>query len=412
MAVLLGVASLLLSSCSIVSGSSTTSSPPVPTSPYSRYLAGEQKAVSTALASVHVNLPRSTGQPAPPLPAGAFGAGVGSHTVLGFLPSWQLPNVANVDYSALSEIGYAAVDVEPHGTILHSGAGWTALANGSVAPMVSDAHAHGVRALLTLFTQTQSTLQQISNDPASAGAGLADRAAALMRTNGFDGVDLDLEGQLASARHGFVGFVAAFSKRLRAIDPSWTIVLNTFPQSAVDPESFFDVKALSPYVDQLFVMAYDMTDLQVPGATAPLEGADLSDASSLASYVATVPPSKVILGIPFYGYDFTASRATPPSATVGSPYAVTYAAVVAAGRPSLWDPTTETPFQSFKRGGHWHQTWCDDPTSVALKVALAAAFKIGGVGAWELGMAYGQTSMTTALDGGSPPRRLPLATQP
>ena len=234
----------------------------------------------------------------------------------------------------------------------------------------------------------------------------------MLEAHRFDGVDLDLEGQVAAPRKGFAAFVAAFSTRLRAIDSTWTIVLNTLPQSALDPETLYDVTALAPYVDQFFVMAYDMSDFEVPGATAPLAGTDLSDASSLASYVASVPASKVILGIPFYGYDFTATRPRLPADTIGSPTAVTYDQIVAAGRAALWDPVTETPFVSFHRGRHWHQTWFDDPASVALKVALAAAFKVGGVGTWEVGMVTGQPQMDAALDGGSPPRRTPLATEP
>ncbi|MHB1987833.1 MAG: glycosyl hydrolase family 18 protein [Acidimicrobiales bacterium] len=400
-------------SCALPGASGTTpASRPVPTSPYSRYLSAERRGLASAISSVHVALPHQLGAPAPNLPSGAFGKGLGSKEVLGFLPSWELSQAGTIDYSALSEVSYYALQVEPGGTLLEQGPGWTGLESGSVATLVSAAHQVGTRALLTLFTQTQSTLQQLSNAPSSAGAGLADRVAVLLQAHGFDGVDLDLEGQLTSSRQGFVQFIAAFSRRLRAIDPTWAIVLNTFPQSAVDSQGFFDVQALAPYVDRFFVMAYDMSDQQVPGATAPLVGAELSDASTLASYAAAVPASKVLLGIPFYGYDFTATRAKLPANTIGSPYAVTYKSIVATGRTALWDPVTETPYVSFRRSGQWHQTWFDDPTSIALKVAMAASFKVAGVGAWELGMAAGQPAMTNVLDGGSPPRRLPLATQP
>lgn len=168
------------------------------------------------------------------------------------------------------------------------------------------------------------------------------------------------------------------------------------------------MKALAPYVDQFFVMAYDMSPMSSPGPTAPLTGAELSDLSVLASYQSVVPASKVILGIPFYGYDFTTYTPNPPSGVIGAPYAVTYQSIVQAAHPATWDSVTETPYASFKRQGQWHETWYDDPTSVALKVALAAAFDVGGVGAWDLGMAAGQPQMTYALDGGSPPARLPL----
>lgn len=396
----------LLAACTPGAGSDTAQTGPLPTSPYAAFYAKEQRAVRTALSSVAVSLPSRPGATAPDLPARPFAGGLGSHVVLGFLPSYEVGYAASIDYGALSEVAYSGLEARPHGRILHAGAGWDDLVNGQVAPMVSAAHAAGDRALLTVYSVNQKILAGLASDP-SSGAALATSLAAILREYGFDGVDLDLEGQEAAARAGFVRFMAAFSARLGALDPSATIVLNTFPQSAVDPASFFDVRALAPYVDQFFVMAYDMSDQQSPGATAPLTGAELSDASSLASYVATVPASKVILGIPFYGYDFTATRGTLPADTIGVPYPVSYDAVLAAGRRVLWDPGTETPYNSFRRGGQWHQTWFDNPVSVALKVALAAAYHCAGVGAWELGMANGQDEMTVLLDGGSPPLRSP-----
>jgi hypothetical protein len=405
-----GLCVVFLSGCGLIAGTATTSSPPTPTSPYNRFVATEQKAFDTALSSLHgVSVPKKPGAPAPILPAGAFGSGLGSHVVLGFLPSWEIYSASSVNYSAFSEIAYFALQLEPGGSILTSGAGWQPLADGAVDTFVADAHQAGDRALLTLFTQTQSTLDQMAKAPAADGHALADRVAPLLSAHGFDGVDFDIEGQQGADRSALVAFIAAFSSRLHVLGPRYSIVLNSYPQAAVDPSNFFDVKALSPYVDQFFVMAYDMNDQSSPGATAPLLGQNLSDASSVASYEAVVPASKIILGIPFYGYDFTASRKSPPAITVGTPYAVSYADVVAAGRTAQWDPSSETPYESFKRAGQWHQTWFDDPVSVALKVALAAAFHTAGVGAWEIGMAGGQPAMITALDGGSSPERLPLA---
>jgi hypothetical protein len=403
---------VLLAACSTLPDSSAGSSQTTPTSPFNAFSATEQRALRQATASVRVALPTTPGQPAPTLGADAFGSGVGSHVVLGYLPSWEAASVSSIDYRALTEVAYYAVQVEPGGSILTSGDGWQRLGDGTASTLVADAHAVGTRALLTLFTQTDSTLSAYARTPLASGRALAEHAAVLCRQYGFDGVDLDLEGHNATDRHGFTRFVAAFSQRLRAIDSTYSIVLNTYPQSAVDPASPFDPTALAPYVDQLFVMAYDMSDLTVPGSASPLTGADLSDASTLASYVASVPRSKVILGIPFYGYDFTTSRRLPPAVTVGHPYPVSYGAVAAAGRPALWNPQTETPYSSFKRGRQWHETDFEDPTSVALKVSLAAAFRAGGVGVWELGMASGASGMTAALDGGSPPTRLPIARQP
>jgi spore germination protein YaaH len=213
-----------------------------------------------------------------------------------------------------------------------------------------------------------------------------------------------------------VTFVKAFSARLRILDRSWTIMLNTYPQSVQDTTGFFDVPALAPAVDDLFVMAYDMDNTEIPSADAPLTGASLSDVSALASYSGAGLAAKVILGVPFYGYDFPAAGPKVGSQAAGPPYAVTYDQIVASvttdGHKPLWDPVTGTPYTVFRRSGAWHQTWFDDPTSIALKTALAAQFHVAGVGAWELGMVRDQAGMVNVLTGGAPVVKLALASEP
>jgi spore germination protein YaaH len=263
--------------------------------------------------------------------------------------------------------------------------------------------------LLTIFSESTPILHSLAAAPATTGRRLADESATLLHAGGFDGIDLDLEGDSTADREGFVGFVSSYSSALKRIDPNWSVMLNTYPTSAFDPLGFFDVKALMPHVDQMFVMAYDMQNPEVPSATAPLTNASLDDAMTLAEYASVVPASRIILGIPLYGYDFPASSRFDGAATIGPPLAVTYSDIVSVGHPPKWDPITETPWTVFRRDRTWHQTWFDDPVSIALKTALAAQFHCAGVGVWELGMSGGDPNITAALLGGSPAVKLPLA---
>jgi spore germination protein YaaH len=328
--------------------------------------------------------------------------------VVGFLPYWEVGGVTP-DYRDLTTLAYWAVGLGAGGSIAQSGEGYSTLTSASLAMDVSQAHAAGDRVLLTVFSQSPSVLNSVAAHPSTAGLRLARNTAVLLSAGKFDGVDLDLEGNSTADRDGFVRFVASFSKTLRSLGPTWSIMLDTYPTSALDPLDFFDIKAIIGYVNELFVMAYDMQQPDVASATAPLTNAPWSDAVTLAEYASVVPAQRIVLGIPLYGYDFPAASRFDGAATTGPPLAVTYADIVAAGHPPRWDPVTETPWTVFKRDGKWHQTWFDDPVSIALKSALAAQFHCAGVGVWELGMSGNDGSITEALLGGRLPVKLPLA---
>lgn len=394
--------------------SRTTTTTTTAPDPLAQFVPTINRSVAAAERSVGVDLPTRLGAAAPTLSADAFPTPLKSHQVVGFLPYWEVAGFTP-DFASLTTLAYYAVDVGQSGALERSAGadpGLAALSSAAFASDVTAAHAAGTRVVLTVFSEDNAVLDAMASHPGPAAARLADAAAGLLEAHGLDGVDLDLEGTDAGAAAGFVRFVGDFAHDLHRIDAGWTIILNTYATSAFSPPGFFDVQALAPEVDELFVMAYDMQSNQVPGATAPLTGAPLSDALTLAEYTAIVPASRLVLGVPYYGYDFAASGPSPPATAKGDPLAVSYAAVVAAGHRPLWDPTTETPWTSFRRGKQWHQTYFDDPVSVALKTALAADFGCAGVGVWELGMSGGDPVLNSALLGGAAAVKLPLSTEP
>ncbi len=396
------------------SGAGSAFSSTTTTNPYA---ARETAAVLAAEGAVNLRLPAVSGATAPRLAKRTYRHPLGSHEVVGFVPYYELGSLSGTHLAAFTYLVYYALQVRADATIVESNAsgGWTSLQDGQVSGLLTTGRAEGDRVLLSVFADRQAVLQGLCSHPVAAGRRLADSLAPLLSSYGFAGVDLDLEGRNASDRSGFTAFVTALSARLLAIDPSWNLMLNVFPQSAEYAGGLFDLSALAPSVNELFVMAYDMNSTEVPSPDAPLFGSALSDVAALATYSAEGLAAKVILGVPFYGYDFPALGPLVGEPANGQPYAVTYDDIVASiadnGHKPRWDPSSDTPFIAFKRAGRWHQTWFDDPASIALKVALAAQFHVAGVGAWEIGMAEGQPQMIAVLAGGSPVVKLPLPAQ-
>ena len=174
--------------------------------------------MTRAEAAVAVHLPTAPGRPAPTLPAGAFVRPLRAHQVVGFLPYWEVGGFTP-DYRDLTTLAYWAVGLGTGGSIAQSGEGYSTLTSTSLALDMSQAHAAGDRVLLTVFSQNPSVLHSVAAHPSTAGPRLARNVAALLSAGGFDGVDLDLEGNSTADRDGFVRFVASFSRTLRSLGP-------------------------------------------------------------------------------------------------------------------------------------------------------------------------------------------------
>ena len=115
-----------------------------------------------------------------------------------------------------------------------------------------------------------------------------------------------------------------------------------------------------------------------------------------------VPASKIVLGLPYYGYDWPTSSGAASAPATGPEAPLSYATIKAAGHPTYWDAATDTPWTSYQVGTQWHTTYYDDPTSMALKAQLASFFHIAGVGIWALGMDGNDPAMIAALLGNAP----------
>jgi spore germination protein len=374
-------------------------------------LAAQHRAANAAKPLVAALLPTTVGAPAPTAALPLYRSPLPAHWVVGYVPYWELGAVNPADLSSSSVVVYSSVCPTRTGGIEGAGApsdcanGFKDLSSPALRALVADAHADGDRVLLSVETTDNRVIKALDGHAARTAPTLAAHLVALEQAAGFDGTNIDIEGTNPADREPFVGFVRELTSALRRAMPSGTILADTYANAAIG-RSFFDPKRLAPLVDALFVMNYALQSPDVASAASPLETNDLgySTVATLMSYTAVVPRNKIILGLPFYGTDFSTTSRRPGAAAT-NPYQVTYASVVEATLHGQWDPVTETPFAHFSRKGTLHQVWYDDPVSLALKVALASRFRVAGVGAWAYGMEGDAPLMLDALTGGRPPLR-------
>ena len=351
-----------------------------------------------------LQLPAATAPPAPAPPTLASAPPLQSHEIFGFAPWWNLAEEAVFDVKDLTTIAYFSVDINGDGTVDQSSSGWDGYQSQALADLVTRAHAANDRVVLTATCFDQHTLDHLTSDP-QAAARLGATMVQLVSAKNLDGVNFDFEGKGPQDQRGLDNLIAAVSAQLRAADPHWQVSMSTYASSAGDPNGFFDIAGLNKSVDAFFVMAYDMDDPSTPSPTAPLTGSGNNDNVDLAEYSAVVPRSKIILGVPYYGYDWPTSGPGQGSQATGPPTPVTYAQVAATNGPSYWDRQSDTPWTAYQNGSQWHQVFFDDPTSLALKARLANAYGIAGLGVWALGMDGNDPAMLAALLGKASPAK-------
>lgn len=174
------------------------------------------------------------------------------------------------------------------------------------------ARQYGVRPLLVLTTlgedgQFSSTrAQQLLRD-ATARSALIENLAQTLAAQGFAGVDIDFEYIPAEDAAAYADFVRAVRARLEPM--GYTVMVALAPKtSAGQPGLLYeahDYAALGAAADDVLLMTYEWGyALSEPMAVAPIDKVE----QVVRFAVSQIPPDKIFLGMPNYGYDWLLPR--------------------------------------------------------------------------------------------------------
>ncbi len=361
----------------------------------------ENKAIAQVESQIVVNLPKATTSPIP-APSYVLSKSLGPHQLFGFAPYWTLASEQNYPIQDYTTISYFSLSVNSDGTIDQTSSGWTGYSSQALVNLIDTAHKNGVRVVLTVSCLEQTTLEALTSS-GTAPQTLANQLLPLLKAKSFDGVNFDFEGQGSGIRAGLTRLITTVSTLLKQSNPNYQVTADTYVSSAGDPNGPFDIAQLAPAVDGFFIMGYDMEDPSFPSPNSALSNWQPSDVEALQEYTQVVTPSKLILGIPFYGYQWPTDNGTEQATATGAPTPISYAQIVALHAPTYWDATANVPWTSYEQNGQWYEIYYDDPPSIAMKVALAQVYHIAGVGVWALGMDNNDPNIIAALLGGSAP---------
>jgi len=125
----------------------------------------------------------------------------------------------------------------------------------------------------------------------------------------YDGIDVDYERVPAASRANFTAFIQLLAQKLHAAGKqlSVTVYAKTSDAQNWDGPGAEDWVALGSAADWIKIMAYDYHwSTSAPGAITPLSWLD-----QVAAYAeSAIPGGKIIVGLPWYGYDWVGSSGT------------------------------------------------------------------------------------------------------
>jgi spore germination protein YaaH len=217
----------------------------------------------------------------------------------------------------------------------------------------------------------------ILTDPAISATTIENLLAAVST---WDGLALDFEGLDAADRPGLTRFIHQLGAALAAAGKTYAIAVPAKTQDTRTGWSgAYDYRAIAGAADLYLVMAYGYAvGSSPPGSTAPINWVT----SAMAYALSEIPPERLILGIPFYGYDWNISQGPPARALR---YDEVQALLEATGAAPQLDARTRSRTFSYESNGDLHEVWYEDAESLAAKLELVGRFRLAGVGAWRLG---------------------------
>jgi len=266
--------------------------------------------------------------------------------------------------------------------------------HGQLPARVLDAARHAGLPLMPLVTNpgfdraTAHGLLHNAKAQARAITSLAQRA----ERDQYVGWQLDFEGIDPADKAAYTQFVGRVAARMHrdhrllsvAVVPRFS---DAFPDSTKpgfhtgEWGAAFDYRGIARVADFLVLMAYDQhTSLTPPG---PVAGYDWVMAA-LNYAVRQMPPAKLLLGIPFYGREWTE---TPDGTTSHSlAYKDLKQYLEDPGSDRYWDNLFRTAWFQIRDGDTLRTTWFDDPHSLREKLKLVQIYHLRGYAAWRLGV--------------------------
>lgn len=201
-------------------------------------------------------------------------------------------------------------------------------------------------------------------------------------SKGFGGVDMDFEFIDPSLADEYALFIEELKN---ALGEGFVVFADLAPKTyRTQPGLLYeahDYPLLGESADKLFLMTYEWGYMYGP----PLAVSPIENVRSVIEYaVSEIPPEKLFMGIPSYGYDWPLPfvQGETRAETLSSAEAVDLAR--REGATIRYDESFMAPYFYYVKDSVQHVVWFQDARSVDALARLAEEYSLDGINVWNI----------------------------
>lgn len=271
--------------------------------------------------------------------------------------------------------------------------------------LIDSAKANGSKIFLSVSNFGRKNNSVFLKNP-KAQKTLIDSLSNLLALRSANGINIDFEEVSSANKDDFTKFIIQISKSLKQANPKYMVSLCLY---ATDWNNVFDITTINPYIDFYTLMGYDYygSFSKTTGPVTPFKysvqfGNGLK--ASVDYYMKEgVHPSKLIVGLPYYGAEWytknsdmgsvvTKFKSHPPYKSIREYY------IDSLNIPIRFDSISSSSYIIINDSqNRYRQIFFEDEKSLSIKYDWIKNNKIGGVGIWALGYDNGYSRLWDLL---------------
>ncbi|WP_246310112.1 glycosyl hydrolase family 18 protein [Paenibacillus alginolyticus] len=206
------------------------------------------------------------------------------------------------------------------------------------------------------------------------------------QTYNLQGINIDFENVNLKDKENLVQFVRELTPFMH--EQGLAVSIDVTPKSTNEMWSmFYDRPALAEVVDYMMLMAYDEYWASSPksGSVSSLPWTERSVTQLLGSE--KVPPSKLVLGVPFYTRQWTEETKNGKTTVTSKTLTMEAAQTIIKDKkltPTFLEETGQN-YVEYKEGEKLIRIWLEDETSIKARLELVKKYDLAGVASWRRG---------------------------